>query len=69
VTTPPILVFVVEDDERIRDLVEEALIDVASKVTSPYRASVDVSTNSVTTCKPIHAAAATFRPTPAAIAF
>jgi DNA-binding response OmpR family regulator len=27
VTTPPILVFVVEDDELIRDLVEEALID------------------------------------------
>jgi DNA-binding response OmpR family regulator len=27
VTTPPMLVFVVEDDELIRDLVEEALID------------------------------------------
>ena len=36
---------------------------------SDARASVDVSTNSVTTCKPVHAAAETFRPTPAAIAF
>jgi hypothetical protein len=35
---------------------------VASKVTSPHRASVDVSTNSVTTCKPVHAAAETFQP-------
>ena len=42
---------------------------VASKVTHRHRASVDVSTNSVTTCKPVHAAAETFRPTPAAIAF
>jgi hypothetical protein len=42
---------------------------VALKVTSPHRASVDVSTNSETTCKPVHAAAETFQPTPAAIAF
>ena len=41
----------------------------ASKVTSPHRASVDVSTNSVTTCKPVPASAETFQPTPAAIAF
>ena len=57
----------IEQDHRgIRDDTDRC---VASKVTSPHRASVDVSTNSVTTCKPIHAAAATFRPTPAAIAF
>ena len=39
------------------------------KVTSPHRDFADVSTNSATTCKPVHAVAEPFRPTPAAIVF